>query len=95
MNKLIALLRFRQEGFQTEYFEDDFIMDVPEELIRCFSLARRSNTARRSSGKRHRQLLSAQTAKKVISDTCNDYNWGDFTFAYDQGYPPHGWSFAS
>ena len=79
MNKLIALLRFRQEGFQTEYFEDDFIMDVPEELIRCFSLARRSNTARRSSGKRHRQLLSAQTAKKVISDTCNDYNWGDFT----------------
>ena len=37
MNKLIALLRFRQEGFQTEYFEDDFIMDVPEELIRCFS----------------------------------------------------------
>lgn len=37
MNKLIALRRLRQEGFQTEAFEDDFIMDVPEELIRCFS----------------------------------------------------------
>ena len=34
MNKLIALRRLRQEGFQTEAFEDDFIMDVPEELIR-------------------------------------------------------------
>ena len=33
MKKLITLLRLRQEGFRTESYDDDFIIDIPENLV--------------------------------------------------------------
>ena len=33
MRKLITLLRLRQEGFQTEIYDDDFIINIPENLV--------------------------------------------------------------
>lgn len=81
MNKLITLLRFRQEGFQTEAFEDDFIIDIPEELIddKYFN----DNKVLEYCEKKFREAAQATiigpNCEKIISDTCNDYNWGDFT----------------
>lgn len=81
MNKLITLLRLRQEGFQTEAFEDDFIIDIPEELIdnKYFN----DNKVLEYCEKKFREAAQATiigpSCEKIISDTCNDYNWGDFT----------------
>lgn len=81
MNKLITLLRLRQEGFQTEAFEDDFIIDIPEELIddKYFN----DNKVLEYCEKKFREAAQATiigpNCEKIISDTCNDYNWGDFT----------------
>lgn len=81
MNKLITLLRLRQEGFQTEAFEDDFIIDIPEELIdnKYFN----DNKVLEYCEKKFREAAQATiigpSCEKIISGTCNDYNWGDFT----------------
>lgn len=81
MNKLITLLRLRQDGFQTEAFEDDFIIDIPEELIdnKYFN----DNKVLEYCEKKFREAAQATiigpNCEKIIADTCNDYNWGDFT----------------
>lgn len=81
MNKLITLLRLRQEGFQTEAFENDFIIDIPEELIddKYFN----DNKVLEYCEKKFREAAQAtiidSNCEKIISDACNDYNWGDFT----------------
>lgn len=81
MNKLITLLRLRQEGFQTEAFEDDFIIDIPEELIddKYFN----DNKVLEYCEKKFREAAQATivgpNCEKIIADTSNDYNWGDFT----------------
>lgn len=79
MNKLITLLRLRQEGFQTEAFEDDFIMDVPEELIRCFGPHKALKYCEKKFREAAQATIVGPNCEKIISGTCNDYNWGDFT----------------
>lgn len=77
MKKLVTLRCLRRDGFQTETFEDDFVMDVPEELIKCFN----PNKAIQYCEKMLREVaydtIIGPSCEKIIADTCRDYNWGD------------------
>lgn len=80
MKKLITLLRLRQEGFQTEIYDDDFIIDIPEDLVA--KTTSRTNDILKYCEKQLREAVHATIigpdCEEIITETCNDYNWGDF-----------------
>lgn len=81
MKKLITLLRLRQEGFQTESHDDDFIIDIPENLVNKTTLCADDiilKYCEKQLRKAARATIIGPDCEKIIADTCNDYNWGDF-----------------
>ena len=80
MKKLITLLCLRQEGFQTEIYDDDFIINIPENLVDGTTLC--TNDILKYCEKQlqaaARATIIGPDCEKIIADTCNDYNWGDF-----------------
>ena len=66
MKKLVTLQCLRRDGFQTETFEDDFVMDVPEELIKCFNPNKAIQYCEKMFPKPHTTRLPAPTAKRSL-----------------------------
>ena len=64
MRKLITLLRLRQEGFQTEIYDDDFIINIPENLVDGTTLCT-NNIAKSNYEKLHAQPSLVQTVRKL------------------------------
>lgn len=80
MKKLITLLRLRQEGFQTESHDDDFIIDIPENLVNKTTLCTDDilKYCEKQLRKAARATIIGPDCEKIITETCDDYNWGDF-----------------
>lgn len=80
MKKLITLLRLRQEGFRTESYDDDFIIDIPENLVNKTTLCTDDilKYCEKQLREAARATIIGPDCEKIIGDTCNDYNWGDF-----------------
>lgn len=77
MEKLVTLQCLRRDGFQTETFEDDFVMDVPEELIKCFNPNKAIQYCEKMFREAAYDTITGPNCEKIIADTCCDYNWGD------------------
>lgn len=80
MKKLITLLRLRQEGFRTESYDDDFIIDIPENLANKTTLCTDDilKYCEKQLRKAARATIIGPDCEKIITETCDDYNWGDF-----------------
>ena len=80
MKKLITLLRLRQEGFRTESYDDDFIIDIPENLVNKTTLCTDDilKYCEKQLREAARATIIGPDCEKIIGDACNDYNWGDF-----------------
>lgn len=80
MKKLITLLRLRQEGFRTESYDDDFIIDIPENLVNKTTLCTDDilKYCEKQLRKAARATIIGPDCEKIITETCDDYNWGDF-----------------
>ena len=80
MKKLITLLRLRQEGFRTESYDDDFIIDLPENLVNKTTLCTDDilKYCEKQLRKAARATIIGPDCEKIITETCDDYNWGDF-----------------
>lgn len=80
MRKLITLMRLRQEGFQTEIYDDDFIIDIPENLVDGTTLCTNDilKYCEKQLRKAARATIIGPDCEKIITETCDDYNWGDF-----------------
>ncbi|WP_270232636.1 hypothetical protein [Clostridium fessum] len=80
MKKLITLLRLRQEGFQTESYDNDFIIDIPENLVDGTTLCTNDilKYCEKQLRKAARATIIGPDCEKIITETCDDYNWGDF-----------------
>lgn len=80
MKKLITLLRLRQEGFRTESYDDDFIIDIPENLVSKTTLCTDDilKYCEKQLRKAARATIIGPDCEKIITETCDDYNWGDF-----------------
>lgn len=80
MKKLITLLRLRQEGFQTESYDNDFIIDIPENLVDGTTLCTNDilKYCEKQLRKAARATIVGPDCEKIITETCDDYNWGDF-----------------
>lgn len=80
MKKLITLLRLRQEGFRTESYDDDFIIDIPENLVNKTTLYTDDilKYCEKQLRKAARATIIGPDCEKIITETCDDYNWGDF-----------------
>lgn len=80
MKKLITLLRRRQEGFRTESYDDDFIIDIPENLVNKTTLCTDDilKYCEKQLREAARATIIGPDCEKIITETCDDYNWGDF-----------------
>lgn len=80
MKKLITLLRLHQEGFQTESYDNDFIIDIPENLVDGTTLCTNDilKYCEKQLRKAARATIIGPDCEKIITETCDDYNWGDF-----------------
>ena len=80
MKKLITLLRLRQEGFRTESYDDDFIIDIPENLVNKTTLCTDDilKYCEKQLREAARATIIGPDCEKIITETCDDYNWGDF-----------------
>ena len=74
MKKLITLLRLRQEGFRTESYDDDFIIDIPENLVNKTTLCTDDilKYCEKQLRKAARATIIGPDCEKIITETCDD-----------------------
>lgn len=77
MKKLVTLLSLSHDGLQTETFEDDFIMDIPDAIVQCFNPNKVIQYCEEMFREVAYDTIIGPSCEKIMADACHTYNWGD------------------